>query len=99
MKNIGVVCSENSIFCVERVDNRPGKCFVVTGQDQDYLRRQPGTSHISLTSEILTQFQQQFQKQSFKKNQINLALPTRDIIFRSFVIPWMQTNEIKNVVG
>jgi hypothetical protein len=29
---------------------------------------------------------------------IHMALPTREIIFRSFVIPWMQTNEVKGVV-
>ncbi|MCK5214720.1 MAG: pilus assembly protein PilM [Candidatus Omnitrophica bacterium] len=29
---------------------------------------------------------------------INLSLPNKDLIFRSFVIPWMQPKEVKNVV-
>lgn len=29
----------------------------------------------------------------------NLSIPSKELIFRSFVIPWMQSHEIKNVVS
>ncbi len=40
---------------------------------------------------------------TLRQNKLNsgaayLSLPTRDIIFRSFIIPWMQPNEVRGVV-
>lgn len=37
-------------------------------------------------------------KQKISATTVSLSLPTNDIIFRSFVIPWMQQREINNVV-
>ncbi|MBF0384664.1 MAG: pilus assembly protein PilM [Candidatus Omnitrophica bacterium] len=36
--------------------------------------------------------------QNITSSSINLSLPAKDIIFRSFILPWMQQSEIKNVV-
>lgn len=37
-------------------------------------------------------------KQGISLKKVNLSLPTDDLIFRSFVIPWMLPDEVKNVV-
>ena len=39
-----------------------------------------------------------FKEQDISETTVNLSLPAKNIIFRSFVIPWMQTSEIKEVV-
>lgn len=39
-----------------------------------------------------------FKDHDISETSVNLSLPTKDIIFRSFVIPWMQSTEIKEVV-
>ena len=39
-----------------------------------------------------------FKEQNISETTVNLSIPTKDIIFRSFVIPWMQPTEIKDVV-
>ena len=97
MRSIGVFCSDNNLFCVERATGKPVKMFFTEGSDEGNVRRQ-GPAAISVTPEVLARFFRQFQQENFKANQINLALPSRDIIFRSFVIPWMPAHEIKNVV-
>ncbi len=42
--------------------------------------------------------QKTFSKSGFSQRQIVLSIPTQDLIFRSFVIPWMAPNEMKGVV-
>ncbi|MCK4882043.1 MAG: pilus assembly protein PilM, partial [Candidatus Omnitrophica bacterium] len=37
-------------------------------------------------------------EQDLLASSVNLSLPAKDIIFRSFVIPWMEEHEIKSVV-
>ncbi len=38
------------------------------------------------------------QKNNIETNEVNVSLPTKDIILRSFFIPWMSANEVKGVV-
>ena len=42
--------------------------------------------------------QKAFTKEPFSQRNIILSLPTKDLIFRSFVIPWMAPDEVKGVV-
>ncbi|MBP7162420.1 MAG: pilus assembly protein PilM [Candidatus Omnitrophica bacterium] len=42
--------------------------------------------------------QKAFSQSAFSQRQIILSIPTQDLIFRSFVIPWMAPNEIRGVV-
>jgi len=48
--------------------------------------------------ELISSLQNTLRKQKISNSVINLSLNTKDIIFRSFVIPWMQDYEIPNVV-
>lgn len=47
---------------------------------------------------LSAQIQDLFSKYHIHKPSIALSIPTQDIIFRSFIIPWMQPNEVENVV-
>jgi len=42
--------------------------------------------------------QKAIQENNIKSRQVNIALSDKDFIFRSFIIPWMQAHEVKNVV-
>lgn len=63
------------------------------------LPKKKPTANEAPTSRPLTaQIQDLLSKYNIKKPLVNLSIPTEEIIFRSFVIPWMQPNEIENVV-
>lgn len=42
--------------------------------------------------------QKAMQQQGMTSKKINLALPAKDLMFRSFVVPWMSPDEVPNVV-
>ncbi|MCA9409463.1 MAG: pilus assembly protein PilM, partial [Candidatus Omnitrophica bacterium] len=46
-----------------------------------------------------TLIQKTLQERKLHPERIHLTLPSKDIIFRSFSIPWMNTNEVKGVVN
>ena len=48
--------------------------------------------------QILSNLQESLRQNNIASASINLSLPSKDIIFRSFVIPWMMASEIKSVV-
>lgn len=48
--------------------------------------------------QFATLIQDALKRYKTSPSQVNLSLPINDIIFRSFVIPWMQAGELKGVV-
>jgi len=49
--------------------------------------------------EIVSQIQKKLRQNNIKSSTVKLSLSTKDIIFRSFIIPWMQSSEIEGVVN
>lgn len=47
---------------------------------------------------LIAAIQKTLREQKFTTTETYLSLPTKDIIFRSFVIPWVYPGEVKNVV-
>ncbi|HNV24294.1 MAG TPA: pilus assembly protein PilM, partial [Candidatus Omnitrophota bacterium] len=47
---------------------------------------------------LITDIQKAFKEHKVSSSTVNLSLPTKDIIFRSFSIPWMPPNEMRQVV-
>jgi hypothetical protein len=43
-------------------------------------------------------FQKAYRANNIQSKQVNISLNDKDFIFRSFVIPWMPSHEVKNVV-
>ena len=48
---------------------------------------------------VFANIQAALNQENADKSHVILSLPTRDTVFRSFIIPWMQSSEIKNVVS
>lgn len=48
--------------------------------------------------ELIADLQSALRRQKIAASAVNLSLPARDIIFRSFVIPWMQAHEVSSAV-
>ena len=65
---------------------------------KDKKTGQPAFKEGAVETSFITAIQDAFRKNHVSSNYINLSLPTKDIIFRSFVIPWMQASEVKGVV-
>src|SRR3989338_2820466 len=94
---LGIFWGANSFFFVETENNIPQKIFTAPFDlnNKPYLNlTTESTEGIRLTALL----QQALQNQRILENTSGLALPAKDIIFRSFVIPYLQPSEIKNVV-
>jgi len=58
----------------------------------------PERNIVPSAMQLISNIQKKLGEEDILKASINLALPLKDIIFRSFVIPRMQTSEIKSAV-
>lgn len=97
-KQLGISWGKNSLYVVDMAAGKPGTIFSVP------LPRDAGGSSIEAGPfspagmEIISLIQNTFRQHKLSAGTAYVSLPTRDIIFRSFVIPWMQPNEVKGVV-
>lgn len=97
-KQSGIFWGKNNLSVVSVVAGKPGAIFSVP------LPRDAGGSSIEAGPfsptgmEIISLIQSTFRQHKMSAGTAYVSLPTRDIIFRSFVIPWMQPNEVKGVV-
>ncbi len=98
-KYLGVFFGKNSLSIVETEEQEPIKFFTA-----DYDLFEQGStgrnSPMSVSPEIkLTAIlQKTLREQKITSLEAGLSLPSKDVIFRSFPIPWMPANEIKQVV-
>ncbi len=97
-KQLGIFWGKSSLFIVDMAAGKPGAIFSVP------LPRDAGGSSIEAGPfsptgmEIISLIQNTFRQHKLTAGTAYVSLPTKDIIFRSFVIPWMQPNEVKGVV-
>jgi len=97
-KQLGIFWGSKALYFVESIDQQPQKVFQVTfGEAEKGTTIEDGVM-IPGTQRLASLIQKAFHKQGISPSSVNLSLPTRDIIFRSFTIPWMQPNEVKGVV-
>lgn len=97
-RQLGIYWGDDILYFVETVDGGPQQVFQVpfTEEAKGSLEAGPmSPAGMELTSLIQKACRRQKINTSLSAN---LSLPTRDIIFRSFVIPWMQPTEIGGVV-
>ena len=96
-KQLGVFWGDNSLFFVESLGISAKKFFSVPlmAEDATPTESPSASKGVNLASLISNSFR----KQNINPGTVNLSLPTKDIIFRTFVIPWMQSHELKGVVS
>ena len=97
-KQLGVFWGKNNLFFVVTVSGEPTETFSVP------LPRDAGVGSIEagpfspMGMEIISLVQNTLRQNKIASGNVNVSLPARDIIFRSFIIPWMRPNEVKGVV-
>ncbi|MFT5387299.1 MAG: Tfp pilus assembly PilM family ATPase [Candidatus Omnitrophota bacterium] len=93
IKNLGIFWGKSSLFFVESNGLTPTVLFSIPFSSESSINPlNPEDSQ--LTADIL----KEVQKHNLTYENLFLSLPTKDIIFRSFIIPWMQQNEVNDVV-
>jgi|GEM_PF-5645346 len=68
--------------------------FENPGPPEDALTNVPIPTELKLPSIL----EKALEFRSIKSRTVHLSLPTRDLIFRSFIIPWMAKHEIHSVI-
>ncbi len=94
-KKLGIFWDSNAFHFVEIDSGNPKKIFVVPfGPDPARLAAGESLDN----AKLITLIQKAIQDQRIIDTSVNLSLPSKDIIFRSFVIPYMSSSDVKNVV-
>lgn len=94
---VGIYWGANKILCVGSDQGKPTNLFGIPFN--------PNDENISIGDEftdsgnlLVSEIQQAVANNRIKSKEFNLALPTKEIIFRSFVIPMMPANEVAGAV-
>lgn len=90
-RKIGIFWGNNSLYFAETSDGQVGRMFSVPIGDSNDANKNMAVS--SLIKETL-------QKAGLTTSTpVQVSLATKDIIFRSFLIPWMQASEVRSAVA
>lgn len=95
-KQVGLYWGETRILCVDVISPETTRILSIPIRvNSQTFQEEKSSPNFKLASQELQSF---LKNNRINADEFNLALPTKDIIFRSFVIPWMPANEIKGVV-
>lgn len=97
-KNLGIFFGKNSLSVVETEDQYPTKFFTA---DYNLFENPTGSGTAKSTPDeikLTAILQKTLREQKITSVEVGLSLPSKDVIFRSFLIPWMTPGEIKAVV-
>ena len=97
-KNFGIFWGQSAFFFIEARGQKIEKCefvpfdtpLVKDGEKNDQELPE-GLRYTALIQKTLT-------GKGISSKKVRLSLPAKDLIFRSFVIPWMEAQEVHNVV-
>ena len=97
-KQLGVFWGKNSLFVVAMTSGKPNAIFSVP-LPRDAIGGSLEAGPFSPAGmDIVSIVQNTLRQHKMSSGAAYVSLPARDIIFRSFIIPWMQPNEVKGVV-
>ena len=94
---LGVFWESNSLHFVESSETGLETMSHISFQQRSLTPAIEGVSD-SWEKGLSISIKNALKKQKISTTTVNLSLPINDIIFRSFVIPWMQQREVNNVV-
>jgi len=97
-KQLSVYWGHDSLYFVESIGTSPNKIFSIPLKEEKKEEKEKTVSLNSDKVQLLSRIQKTFKQQKIMAISLNLSLPTKDIIFRSFFVPKLHPNEIKNVV-
>ncbi|MFA5260329.1 MAG: pilus assembly protein PilM [Candidatus Omnitrophota bacterium] len=93
--HIGLYWGKNA-FCLAEAGRGGTIIHSVFAPFNEALSQQPSDIPEGLL--FTNVLQKAFSQAPFSQRQVILSIPTQDLIFRSFVVPWMAPNEMKGVV-
>ncbi len=97
-KQIATFWGDNALYFIEANQSSASNGFHVPF---DHKRTSADENQV-LTSdnmELCSRVQNAFHQNNIQNAIVNLSLPIKDIIFRSFMIPMMQSNEVAGVIA
>ncbi len=101
-KQLGLYWGVDKLHFIESISTSPVKLFNLKISDQASQGGMVDGKYIpaGMSGEIQLAplISNALEHQQVSSSLVNVSLPIKDIIFRTFVIPWMQQNEVKNVV-
>lgn len=94
---LGAFWDKDALYFVETISKNPVRLFHVpfTEEAQGSIEGGP-LSPVGM--ELVSLIQNALRQHKSASTAVYLSLPSKDIIFRSFIIPWMQPSEISGVV-
>ncbi|HLF18501.1 MAG TPA: pilus assembly protein PilM [Candidatus Omnitrophota bacterium] len=96
-KQLGIFWDYQGLYFVE-TEQAQAKKIISIPIAAEILKKAENNPLSPDGSKVITTIQDILRKNKMTNNVVHLSLPSRDIIFRSFLIPWMQSKEIKSVV-
>ncbi len=96
-KNLGLFWDNNAFCIVESQQDVPQKIFKVPHQPLPELDPVAPVANVD-EIRFIEPLKAALQANSIKTTDVNLVLPSKDIIIRSFVIPFLKASEIRGVV-
>ncbi len=94
-KQLGIYWGHNGLYLVETVLGVLKQNFFIPFPEEAKPNQQEGAGLLPWNLQLISRLQDTLRQQKVFSNSAYLSLPTKDIIFRSFVLPWMQSNEVK----
>jgi len=96
-KQLGIFWGNDALYFTETEATNPKKLFHISFREENKATIKDGPLSPG-GMELIADIQNTLRKEKVTTSTAHLSLPTKDIIFRSFTIPWMQQHEIKSVV-
>jgi len=102
-KELGIFWGNKNIYFVESIAQKPIQHFSIPFEEEDKtklpdIQSIAENTAIPYNMKVASLIQNSMRHQKISTQTANLSLSTKDIIFRSFIIPWMPPNEVKGVV-
>lgn len=94
-KQLGIYWGHNGLYLVETISGVLKQSFSVPFPEEVKANQPEGGGLLPWNLQLVSRLQDTLRQQKIFGNSVYLSLPTKDIIFRSFVLPWMQSNEVK----
>jgi hypothetical protein len=98
-KKLGIYWGEKGLTLVETGQGAPSLVAFVPFYDEDQTESSKTIGVVSSDLKILESLQKTIRNKGFSTLNTYVALPSKDILIRSFVIPWMKSSEIHGTVS
>ena len=95
--NLGAFWGNDGIYFIESDETNPGQEFHVLFKDKSKIPIKKGFLN-PWEAELSENIKTSLQELKIATTTVNLSLPTKEIIFRNFTLPWMSQNEVKSAV-